>query len=80
MLSWRTTEAKDRDQAYWFKKVSQFNSMYGCIIVAAKKVEVMEQVCSLDREAIDRLSSKLLGIDEQEDELRSGSRGQLMYH
>lgn len=40
----------------------------------------MEQVCSLDREAIDRLSSKLLGIDEQEDELRSGSRGQLLYH
>ncbi|KAF2622483.1 hypothetical protein BU25DRAFT_377630 [Macroventuria anomochaeta] len=79
MRSWRNAENKERGLIYWFQKTARVDKIHGCIIVAAKHVEAVEEICSLYQDVIDHMAASTSTIDDQGDGLDPYIRGQLQY-
>jgi hypothetical protein len=77
---WRNFNTKDRGPAHWLGKTIYVDNIHGCIILAAKHLEAVEEICVLYQEAIDYMTSVLSTIEERTSEVYLEQRTQLQYY
>ncbi|KAH7393086.1 hypothetical protein BKA66DRAFT_567805 [Pyrenochaeta sp. MPI-SDFR-AT-0127] len=77
---WRDAKEEDRGISHWLGITVFHDDIHGCIITAAKELDVVQEVCGMYTQAIDRMPlSKGPADDKQETERINSIKGQLRY-
>ncbi|KAI4948494.1 hypothetical protein J4E91_005918 [Alternaria rosae] len=77
--SWKDATAENRGPTYWLRRASHEHALHTCIIVAAKRVGVVEEIIALYQEAIDYKPLDDPTVDESGMDISAEATKQLQY-